>query len=345
MKKILCSLAVLTLVLGISVSAHAAKEMWKFSTFFDEDHALTKGAIKFKEEIEKKHGDKIEIKIFTLNQLGEGREILEGLQLGTIELAEAGTPYAASFSDAFFPLNMPYLFLTRPIAWELLDGPFGTRMAKRFEDQADILLLGYWENGIRHATSNRQQIKSPEDVKNLKIRVQADPIHIAIWRALGAQPTPMTFGEVFTALQQGVIDGQENPVANIVQRKFHEVQKYLSKTAHVYDVTGFYMNRELFEKQSLEMQKDILEAAAAATKHQREESITQDDRYFKRVEEFGKIAIYQPTTEELQVFKKNVEPVYKEVEAMIAAKDKEFAKIVPELLEEISKVEKKHLGK
>ena len=340
MKKLFCCLAVMMLALGLSLPAQA-KTVWKFSTFFDEDHALTRGAIKFKEEIEKKHGDKIEIKIYTLNQLGDGRENIEGLQVGTLELAEAGTPWAASFSDAFFPLNMPYLFLTREAAYQVLDGEFGQRMAARFEKQAGIKLLGYWENGIRHVTNSKRAVNVPADMKDLKIRVQQDPTHIAIFRALGANPTPMAFGEVFTALQQNVIDGQENPFANIVQRKFYEVQKHMSTTAHVYDVTGFYMNLDLFEEQSPEFQKDILEAAAIATKHQREQASIQDERYLKRLVDYGKMEITYLTPEQLKPFKEACAPVYKEVEAMLAKNDKEFAKIVFEMLEAIAKIEGK----
>ncbi len=338
MKKFLVFLAVTTLALGLSLSAQA-KSTWKFSTFFDEDHALTRGALKFKEEIEKKHGDEVEIKIYTLNQLGDGRENMEGLQIGTLELAEAGTPWAASFSDAFFPLNMPYLFLTRDTAYKILDGELGKRMAARFEKQAGIKLLGYWENGIRHVTNSKRPIKVPADMKDLKIRVQQDPTQIAIFRALGANPTPMAFGEVFTALQQNVIDGQENPFANIVQRKFYEVQKYLSTTAHLYDVTGFYINQELFDEQSPEMQQDILQAAAIATRHQREQAAIQDERYLKRLVDYGKIEITYLTPEQLKPFKEACASVYKEVEEMLAKNDKEYAKIVPELLAEIAKIE------
>ena len=339
MSKLLSCLAVMALVFGLSLPAEA-KMTWKFSTFFDEDHALTKGAIKFKEEVEKKHGDKVEIKIYTLNQLGDGRENIEGLQVGTLELAEAGTPWAASFSDAFFPLNLPYLFLTRETAYKILDGEFGQRMAERFEKQAGIKLLGLWENGIRHVTNNKRTVKTPADLKDLKIRVQQDPVQMAIFRALGANPTPMAFGEVFTALQQNVIDGQENPFANIVQRKFYEVQKYISTTAHLYDVTGFYMNLDLFEDLDADFQKDILEAARVATEHQRKEAATQDERYLQRMVDYGKIEITMLTPEELVPFKEACKGVYKEVEDMLAKTDKEWAKIIPEMLEEIAKFEK-----
>ena len=118
------------------------------------------------------------------------------------------------------------------------------------------------------------------------------------------------------------------------------MQKYLSTTAHVYDVTGFYINLDLFEDQSAEMQKDILEAAAVATKHQREQAAIQDERYLKRLVDYGKIEITHLTPEQLKPFKEACAPVYKEVEAMLAKNDKEFAKIVNEMLEEIAKIEK-----
>ena len=339
MKKLYCLVAVLALLVGFALPAQA-KMVWKFSTFFDEDHALTRGAIKFKEEIEKKHGDQVEIKIYTLNQLGDGRENIEGLQSGTLELAEAGTPWTASFSDAFSPLSLPYLFLERKTAYAILDGEFGKRMSARFEKQAGIKHLGYWENGIRHLTNNKRAVKTPADMAGLKIRVQQDPTHIATFRALGSNPTPMSFGEVFTALQQGVIDGQENPFANIVQRKFYEVQKHLSTTAHVYDVTGFYMNLDLFESLDPQFQKDIIEAAKVATDHQRKEAAVQDERYLQRLKDYGKMELTFLTPAELVPFKQADASVYKEVEDMLAKTDKEWSKIVPEMLAKIAELEK-----
>jgi len=340
MKKLLCLMAALAFLAGFSLPTQA-KMLWKFSTFFDEDHALTRGALKFKEEIEKKHGDQVEIKIYTLSQLGGGRENMEGLQAGTLEFAEAAVAHAASFSDAFFPLTMPYLFLDRKIAYEILDGEIGQRIRKRFEEKAGIKVFAFWENGIRHVTNAKRPIKVPADLKDLKIRVMQDPVYLAMFRALGANPTPMDFGEVFTALQQGVIDGQENPFANMVQRKFYEVQKYLSTTAHVYDVSGFYMNLELFNKLDKQFQQDILDAVKVATKHQREEAAIQDERYLQRLKDYGKIELTFLSQEERMPFKAAMAPVYKEVEGMIVKKDPEWAKIVPELLAKIAEVEKR----
>ncbi len=338
MKTWLCCVAAVALLFGYTLPAQA-KMLWKCSTFFDEDHALTRGVLKFKEEIEKKHGDQVEIKVYMLNQLGDGRENMEGLQVGTLELAEAAVGFSSSFTDAFFPIVLPYLFLDRETAYKILDGTIGQRIAARFEKQAGIKLLGIWENGIRHMTNNKRPIRTPEDLKGLKIRVMQDPVYLAMFRALGANPTPMAFGEVFTALQQGVIDGQENPYANIVQRKLYEVQKYLSTTAHVYDTSGFYMNLDLFESLDPEFQQDILDAARAATALQRAEAVKQDERYLQRLKDYGKMEILFLTPEERKVFKQAMLPVYKEVEAMLAKDDKEWAGIVPDMLEEIAKLE------
>ena len=349
MRKLAALCLFLLVALGLALTpkpgAAAEKMVWKFGTFFDFDHALTKGAVKFKEEVEKKHGDKVEIKIYPINQLGDGREYIEGLQSGTIELAEAGLPWTTSFSDAYGVLSMYYLFLNRDIAYRVLDGELGTKMKDRFEKQAGIKLLGYWENGIRHATNSKRPINKPEDFSGLKIRVQQDPVHLIFFRALGANPTPMSFGEVFTALQQNVIDGQENPYANIVQRKFYEVQKYMSTTAHVYDVTGFYMNMELFDSLDAQFQKDILEAAKVATAHQRKEAVEQDARYLKTIQDYGKMEMTYLSPEQLVAFKKAVEPAYKEVEAMLAKKDKAWSGIVNELLQNIAAIEAELLKK
>jgi tripartite ATP-independent transporter DctP family solute receptor len=339
MKKLLCFLVSMAVLCVFALPA-AAKMTWKCSTFFDENHALTKGALKFKEEIEKKHGDEVEIKIYTLSQLGSGRENMEGLQAGTLELAEGALAYSASFTDAFFPLTMPYLFLTRETAYKILDGEIGQRIAKRFEEQTGVKMLGYWENGIRHVTNSKKQVKVPADLKDMKIRVMQDPVYLAMFRALGANPTPMDFGEVFTALQQGVIDGQENPYANMVQRKFYEVQKYLSTTAHIYDISGFYINQELFDSLDAQFQQDILDAAKAATEVQRREAVLQDDSYLKVLQDYGKMELTFLTPEERAVFKQAMSSVYDEVQGMLTAKDPQWAKIIPEMLAKIAEVEK-----
>jgi tripartite ATP-independent transporter DctP family solute receptor len=341
MKKLLCVLVSMAVMCAFALPVQA-KALWKFSTFFDEDHALTRGALKFKEEVEKKHGDKIEIKIYTLSQLGGGRENIEGLQAGTLELSEAAVAHAASFTDAFLPLTMPYLFLERETAWKVLDGPIGQKIIQRFEEQAGIKMFAFWENGIRHVTNSRNEVKVPDDLKGLKIRVMQDPVYLTLFRSFGANPVPMDFGEVFTALQQGVIDAQENPYANMVQRKFYEVQKYLSTTSHVFDVSGFYINKEIFEALEPQVQKDVIEAARIATAHQREQAAIQDDRYLKFLQnDYGKIKITFLSPQELEAFKKVASVVYDQVQATIASKDPEWAKVVPELLGEISKLEKK----
>jgi tripartite ATP-independent transporter DctP family solute receptor len=309
------------------------------------DHSLTKGALKFKEEIEKKHGDEVEIVIYSLGKLGNGREALEGMQSGTIEMAYASMPWTASFSDAFSPLSMPYLFLNREIAFRILDGEMGKRLIDRFEKQAGIKFLGFWENGIRHTTNSKRPIKKPEDYNGIKIRVQQDPVNLATFKAMGANPTPMALSEIFTALQQGVIDAQENPVANIYQLNFHEVQKYFSTTAHVYDASGCYMSMELFDKLSPEFQKDVIEAAQAAKEVQRKEAAEQDDFYMQKLVDYGKMEITLLSTDDLAPFKEAVRPVYKEVEDLIGRKDKEWAKIVPELLTEAAKIEAEVLKK
>lgn len=347
MKRAFVCLALLTvsLLLAVPQSYAADKMVWKFAALFDDDHALTKGAAKFKEDIEKKYGDKVEIKIYTLGKLGNGREALEGIQSGTVELAYCSMPWTSSFSDAFGALSLPYLFLNREIAYRILDGDIGNRMRARFEKQTGIKFLGFWENGIRHATNSKRPIKLPGDFKGLKIRVQQDPINLATFRAMGANPTPMALGEVFTALQQGVIDAQENPLANIYQLNFHEVQKYLSTTAHVYDAVGFYMDETLYAKLDPEFQKDILTAAAAATALQRKAAIDQDDFYMKKLVDYGKIEITVLTPDQLVPFKKAVAQVYKEIEELFAKKDKEWSKIVPELLDTVSAVEAEVLKK
>lgn len=316
----------------------AEKMVWKIGTFFHEQHALTRGVYKFKEEMEKRVGDKVEIQVYPNMQLGGGREMVEGVQLGTIQACEASLAWVSSFDSSFFALNLPYLFMNRDIAFEFLDGPVGAEMAKNLE-KSGIHVMGYFENGIRHITNSKRPIRKPEDLKGLKIRTMENPVHLAAFRHFGANPTPMAFGEVFTALQQGTIDGQENPLANIDAMKFYEVQKYLTLTGHFYDVTGFMINLDLYNSLPEDIRKAVDESAAIAVKAQRQYSIEDDERFLKEFKEKGTMEIIELTDEEKAAFKQAGMPTYDEMA------DKIGRDMLQKVLDEVKRLEAKHLGK
>ncbi|MCS7232818.1 MAG: TRAP transporter substrate-binding protein [Synergistetes bacterium] len=271
----------------------------KVASVLPQGHCLVDACFKFKEEIEKLSGGKIVVKVFPSGQLGSGRELIEGVQMGSIQMCEHSLAPLSGFSKTFLVFNLPYLFKTREIAYEFLDSPIGEEM-KRLVEKDGILVLSFWENGYRHVTNSKRPIKTPADLKGLKIRTMENPVHMEAFRQMGALPTPMAFGEVFTALQQGVIDGQENSYSNMYVMKFHEVQKYITDTSHFYDVTGFMINPKFFYSLSPDLQEAVKKAAKTATTFQRERAITDDDKFRKLVAE--KLQFTELTPEERAKF-------------------------------------------
>ncbi|MEW6661684.1 MAG: DctP family TRAP transporter solute-binding subunit [Bacillota bacterium] len=314
------------------------KMVWKIGAFFHEQHSLTRALFVFKAEMEKRVGDKVTIQIYPNLQLGGGREMVEGVQLGTIQACEATLALVSAFDSSFFALNLPYLFLTREIAFDFLDGPIGTEMAKNLE-KSGIKILGYFENGIRHVTNNVRPIRTPADLRGLKIRTMENPVHLATFRNLGANPTPMAFGEVFTALQQGTIDGQENPFANIAAMKFDEVQKYMTLTGHFYDVTGFMMNLDLYKGLPEDIRKAVDESAAAAVKAQRKFATEDEERFHKEFLAKGSMSIIELTDAERLAFKEAALKTYDEMADRIGKE------MLQKILAEVQRIEAKHLGK
>jgi len=183
----------------------------------------------------------------------------------------------ANVVPEYAALGLPFLFSDIQKAWGMLDGPVGKELAERTAAKG-MVVLGYWDNGIRHVTNSKHPIKAPADVKGLKIRTPPDTMTVDIMQALGADTQQIKFAELYVALQQGVVDGQENPLANIASAKLYEVQKYLSLTGHKYEATPFVISKRSWERLSPADQKVFTEAAAEATQLQRKLSKEADDK-------------------------------------------------------------------
>jgi len=229
-------------------------------------------AEKFKELIEQRSNGNIKIQIFHSASLGNETEILQQVQMNTVQMAIiTGGPF-----DTFDPIvrvvNYPFLFKSNEQADQILDGPFGAQILKSLESSG-FKGLCFSENGFRNLTNNKRPVKSPEDVKGLKIRVMASTIHKAIWQDLGANPTPMPW-PIYTELEQGVIDGQENPLWVMEVYKFYEIQKYMTLTRHVYsfhiDVASLKWWKTLDSKTQDMIQKAMYEAAVFQRKQNRD---------------------------------------------------------------------------
>jgi TRAP-type transport system periplasmic protein len=173
--------------------------------------------------------------------------------------------------------GMPFMFSDLPQVWRILDGPLGKELADKSAEKG-LIVLGYWDNGIRHMSNSKRALSKPEDLKGLKMRTPPDAVTVDIMQALGAEAQQIKFSELYVALQQGVVDGQENPLMNIYASKLYEVQKFITLSGHKYEMTPLLMSKRTWERLSEADRKIVQEAAAEATQLQRKLSQDSDDK-------------------------------------------------------------------
>ena len=277
------------------------------------EHPYQKGAEKFKELVEAKSNGRLQIDLFPNSQLGNQREMVEGLQLGTLELHIGTLTAVASFAPKYNVVILPYLFRDSEHAHKVLNGEVGKELEADLEAQG-ISILGYWDNGWRHMTNDVRPIKTAEDVKGLKIRVQDSPIYISFIKALGATPTPIPFAELYTALETNVVDGQEQPLAQMATNRFYEVQKYLTLTGHTFEPGALYVSKQAYEKLPSDLQNILKEAAVEAGEYERKLVKDEEAKFLQQLKDGGMIVEENP---DIESFRKAVEPVYKEFEQQL----------------------------
>ena len=258
--------------------------------------------VEFKRIVEEETGGSLEIKHFPDNQLGNDRVITEGTIFGDIDLGVSSTsPLATLFPD-LYAFDAPFLFLSNEEAYAKLDGPVGQAILKGLEAKG-LKGLAFWENGFRNFTNSKHAVAEPADLDGMKIRTMENDVHLAAWRALGANPTPMAFSELFTAMQQGTVDGQENPLGIIDGNRFQEVQDYVSLTQHVYTPYVLFMNLDKFNSLSDKEQQAILKAAKETTTFQRERSQELEKQILKNIGDEG-VTITELTPEQKDEWQK-----------------------------------------
>ncbi|CAK7066305.1 MAG: Solute-binding protein [Desulfovibrio sp.] len=263
----------------------AEKITLKFGHVLAPTHPYNLGALKFAEILKNNKAVNVEVEVFHSSQLGNERDLTEGLQLGTVDLALApGT--ASLFEPKMALFDLPYIFRDRAHAYAVLDGPIGQEIAKDMPSKG-IRLLAYWENGYRNVTNSKRPIEKPEDLKGIKIRVSENKVHVATFKAFGCNVTAMAFGEVFTALQQRTIDAQENPLAIIVSSKFYEAQPYVSLTEHVYMPAHLLISEERWQSFPADVKKAVQDAAIEARDFERKVIAEGDDKYIADLKAAG----------------------------------------------------------
>jgi tripartite ATP-independent transporter DctP family solute receptor len=222
----------------------------------------------FAKEVEKRTSGRYKVQTFYSGSLGGERESIEAVQLGTQELTFSSTGPVPNFVPEARIFDIPFLFRDKAHARAVLDGPIGQEMLTKFEPKG-FKALAWAENGVRHMTNSKRAVNSPDDLKGLKMRTMENPVHVTAYKGLGIVTTPMAFPEVFTALQQGTVDGQENPLSVIMAAKFDQVQKHLSLTGHVYSPAIFLMTKAAYDKLSAADKQAFLDSAKEAAKANR----------------------------------------------------------------------------
>ncbi|PRD41251.1 C4-dicarboxylate ABC transporter substrate-binding protein [Phyllobacterium phragmitis] len=224
----------------------------------------------FAQEIAEKTNGRIAIRLQGGGALGGDREVIEGVQLGTVDMTVVSTSIVVNFAPEFALFDIPFLFRDFDHAEAVLNGPIGQRMLDSLPEKG-LVGLGFGGMGFRQLTNNVRPVKEPADVAGLKIRTQQNDLHIAVWKELGVLPTPMAIPEVYTALQQGVVDGQENPVGAIINNRFGEVQKYLSLTDHAFTPLVLLISPNVYSSMSDEDKQTFATAAKNAMTRNRKE--------------------------------------------------------------------------
>lgn len=278
----------------------------------------------FKKEVEEKTDGKIKVEIFPNAQLGGDRQQIEAVSLGSLEMCVPGGPVVSGFYEEYMIFDLPFLFDSREAAYAAWDGELGDRVSEGLESQ-NIVNLGYGENGLRHITNNERPIYTPEDMKGIKIRVMENPIHITTFKALGANPTPISYGELFTALQQKTVDAQETPAAIIYSSKFYEVQKYLTLDGHMFANCPYLINKDFYESLSPEHQEIIAEATRNTLELQRKTLAEEEKEYLEKLAEEG-MEINEINEEQRQMFVEAVKPAYDQFEEQFGSELIDLAK-------------------
>jgi tripartite ATP-independent transporter DctP family solute receptor len=209
------------------------------------------------------------VSIHPAGELGNSNTMLQGARMGTIDIVLVGNPYFSSFAPEMNLLDLPFLFKSYEHAYSVMDGEVGNAMLDGLH-RHKLQGLAFWEIGFRNLTNSKRPIRVPADLKGLKIRTTPNPAHIKAFTLWGANPTPMPFKEVYSALQTGTIDGQENPVNHIYASRLHEVQKYLSLTGHAYTAAPLVMNLNKYNSLTPKQQKTIRSAALKAAAYERD---------------------------------------------------------------------------
>ncbi len=272
------------------------------------DNRTVKALKIFKHLVEKGTQGQVEVQVFHARKLGDEREALEGIRMGTIQMGTLSSGPVPGFLKTVMFYDIPFLFSSAPAAWEFFEGDTAKEFNGAFLKKTGVRILATTENGYRHFTNNVRPIKTPADMKGLKIRTMQNPAHMALVKALGSDPTPLPFGELYMALQQKVVDGMECPIVLIHDMKFYEVQKHMVLDGHLYNPLFIFINDKFFTKKlTPSQQKVVLSASAALAKAHNGFSQEANIKGLTSLAAKG-MNIYKPSLEEQAQFRAIAQP-------------------------------------
>ena len=310
-------LLVCTLIAGCPLLASAQQPIViKFSHVASADAPKGKAAERFKKLVESASKGRVKVEVFANSALYRDKEEMEALQLGAVQmLAPAPGKFGPLGVKEFEALDFPYLFDTMATAQRVTQGPVGQQLLKRL-DAKGITGLAFWDNGFRVFTSNKP-IRRPGDLKGQKIRIQSSKVTDVQMRDVGALPQILAFGELYQALQTGVVDGQENPVTHVYTQKFYEVQKYMAMTDHTYHGYVVITNKKFWEGLPPDIRGILTAAIKDTTDYFYSMAKQEDDEALEALKKSGRMEIYTPTAQEMVEWKRAFAKVHREMEGRV----------------------------
>ncbi|ENC6719923.1 TRAP transporter substrate-binding protein [Vibrio harveyi] len=325
----LSKIAALAAVPLMAMSLHVQAKSMRIGIGVPESHFEYAAMQKFEQYVEE--NTDISVTIYPSNQLGNDQEALEQIKFNAVQMNLPSPAVLGNIVKDFNILTLPFIFPNDEVANQVVDGEWGQELSSKL-DAAGYVGLGYGNFGFRHVTNNVRPIKSIEDMNGLKLRTMQNKAHLDAFRSLGANPTPMAFSELFSSLQQGVVDGQENPYTNIYSQRLYEVQKYISDTGHVYSWVIFVVGKKFYDGLTADEQQVMQQAARTAINHMRISVKAQDEKSLQGMIDAG--LVYTPLSPEVKAeMHERVAPVVQKYA------DRINPELYKKLTEEVSKLQ------
>ncbi|UUX50968.1 TRAP transporter substrate-binding protein [Nisaea acidiphila] len=314
--------AAAALIVGAVAAGSAAAAMpemsLKFGHPYNENHPLAKGAQKFADIVAEKSGGNIKIQVFPNSTIGSSRELVESIQIGVVQFALVPTTNVASFYPPLDIFYLPFLFRDSAHAYAVSDGEVGQKLYDGLLAKTGIRTIAMYESGFRTITTAKTKVAMPDDMKGIKFRVVNNPLNVATFKALDANPTPMALSEVFTGLQQGTVDGQDNPVGNVKAFGFDKVQKFITLSHHQWAGIMFLADDKMWKDLPEEVKTLFKEVAIETQNWERAELNAVEGQYLKEMEAGG-MTVTRLSPEQAAAFQKAMEPVWTEYRGKIGA--------------------------